>query len=160
MGLQEGHDVSCPYTRRSQVAHQKRSAMPADSRGWPAALEMTVWVISSEGVGRLGRRGPRWGYRKGTMYRAPTHAGAKLHIRSGRRCRRILAGGECIRRVFRRRGGGWGRLWWDWRVGGDRRRSGRVHGGEVGFGEHFGHHFLFVFADAVLAGDGAAGGDA
>jgi len=35
-----------------------------------------------------------------------------------------------------------------------------MHGGEVGFGEHFGHHFLFVFADAVLAGDGAAGGNA
>ncbi len=35
-----------------------------------------------------------------------------------------------------------------------------VHGGEVGFGEHFGHHFLFVLADAVFAGDGAAGGDA
>ena len=35
-----------------------------------------------------------------------------------------------------------------------------LHGGQVGFSEHFGHHFLFVFADAVLAGDGAARGDA
>jgi len=29
-----------------------------------------------------------------------------------------------------------------------------------GFGEHFGHHFLFVFANAVFAGDRAAGGNA
>ena len=35
-----------------------------------------------------------------------------------------------------------------------------LHGGEIGFGEHFGHVLLFVFTDAMLAGDGAAGGDA
>ena len=35
-----------------------------------------------------------------------------------------------------------------------------LHGGEVGFGEHFGHGVFFVLADAVFAGDGAAGGDA
>ena len=35
-----------------------------------------------------------------------------------------------------------------------------MHGGQVGFGEHFGHGVFFVLADAVFAGDGAAGGDA
>jgi len=35
-----------------------------------------------------------------------------------------------------------------------------LHGGQVGFGEHFGHGVFFVLADAVFAGDGAAGGDA
>ena len=35
-----------------------------------------------------------------------------------------------------------------------------VHGVEVGLGEHLGHHLLFLLADAVLAGDGAAGVDA
>src|ERR1700721_1802700 len=35
-----------------------------------------------------------------------------------------------------------------------------LHGGEVGFGEHFGHGVFFVLAAAVFAGDGAAGGDA
>ena len=35
-----------------------------------------------------------------------------------------------------------------------------VHGGEVGFGEHVAHDALLLSADAVLAGDGAAGVDA
>ena len=35
-----------------------------------------------------------------------------------------------------------------------------LHGGQVGFGEHFGHGVFFVLADAVFACDGAAGGDA
>ena len=35
-----------------------------------------------------------------------------------------------------------------------------LHGGEVGFGEHFGHGVFFVLADAMFASDGAAGGDA
>src|SRR5580692_1435144 len=35
-----------------------------------------------------------------------------------------------------------------------------LHGGEVGFGEHFGHGVFLVLAYAVFAGDGAAGGDA
>ena len=35
-----------------------------------------------------------------------------------------------------------------------------LHGGQVGFGEHFGHGVFFVLADAVFAGDGATGGDA
>ncbi len=35
-----------------------------------------------------------------------------------------------------------------------------LHGGEIGFGKHFGHHALFFFADAVFAGDGAARGEA
>jgi len=35
-----------------------------------------------------------------------------------------------------------------------------LHGGQVGFGEHFGHGVFFVLAYAVFAGDGASGGDA
>ena len=35
-----------------------------------------------------------------------------------------------------------------------------VHGGEVGFGEHVAHDALLLAADAVFAGDGAAGVDA
>ena len=35
-----------------------------------------------------------------------------------------------------------------------------VHGGEVGLGEHVAHDALLLAADAVLAGDGAAGVDA
>src|ERR671925_1708308 len=35
-----------------------------------------------------------------------------------------------------------------------------LHGGEVRFGEHFGHHALFFFADAVFPGNGAASGKA
>ena len=35
-----------------------------------------------------------------------------------------------------------------------------LHGGEVWLGKHFGHGAFFVFADAVFAGDGAAGFDA
>src|SRR5580658_1713596 len=34
-----------------------------------------------------------------------------------------------------------------------------LHGGQIGFGEHFGHGVFFVLAYAVFAGDGAAGGD-
>ena len=35
-----------------------------------------------------------------------------------------------------------------------------LHGFEVGFGEHVAHGALLLAADAVLAGDGAAGFDA
>ena len=34
-----------------------------------------------------------------------------------------------------------------------------VHGGEVGFGEHFRHHVLLLFPDAVFAGDRTARGE-
>jgi hypothetical protein len=47
-------------------------------------------------------------------------------IRSGRRRRRVRRHGGRIHRAFRRRGGEWEKLLWDWRVGGDRKRSGRV----------------------------------
>ena len=35
-----------------------------------------------------------------------------------------------------------------------------LHGVEVRLSKHFGHHFLFVFANAVLAGNGASGSNA
>jgi hypothetical protein len=36
------------------------------------------------------------------------------------------------------------------------RAANALHGNQVGFSEHLGHHFLFVLADTMFSGDGTA----
>ena len=80
-------------------------------------------------------------------------------VRSVRRFQQIREGAEHIRRESRtetRRGKHFGGIGKSERVEG---ATNALHGDEVGFGKHFGHHVLLFFPDAVFAGDGAAGGE-